>query len=78
MSLGGPIAAGLVALVGATQLREVRRQVPWYGVLANHAGITGPAVLGAYALGFAGMRWPEAAASARLGERNPVLVAAAA
>jgi putative nucleotidyltransferase with HDIG domain len=56
MSLGGPIAAGLVALVGATQLREVRRQVPWYGVLANHAGITGPAVLGAYALGFAPFR----------------------
>ncbi len=51
MSLGGPIVAGLVALVGATQVREVRRQVPWYGVLANHAGITGPAIISAYALG---------------------------
>jgi putative nucleotidyltransferase with HDIG domain len=51
MSLGGPIVAGLVALVGATQIREVRRQVPWYGVLANHAGITGPAIISAYALG---------------------------
>jgi putative nucleotidyltransferase with HDIG domain len=56
MSLGGPIVAGLVALVGATQLRELRRQVPWYGVLANHAGITGPAVLGAYALSLAPLR----------------------
>jgi len=50
MSLGGPIIAGLVALFGATQSRELRGQVPWYGVLANHAGITAPALLGAYAL----------------------------
>src|ERR1035437_2414576 len=50
MSLGGPIVAGLVALLGATQSRELHRQVPWYGVVANHAGITGPAVLSAYAL----------------------------
>jgi len=40
-----------VALVGATQSRELHRQVPWYGVVANHAGITGPAVISAYALG---------------------------
>jgi putative nucleotidyltransferase with HDIG domain len=50
MSLGGPIVAGLVALLGATQSRELHRQVPWYGVVANHAGITGPAVISAYAL----------------------------
>jgi putative nucleotidyltransferase with HDIG domain len=50
MSLGGPIVAGLAALIGATQARELRRQVPWYGTLANHASITGPAVLSAYAL----------------------------
>jgi putative nucleotidyltransferase with HDIG domain len=50
MSLGGPAAAGLAALFGATQSRELRRQVPWYGVVANHASITGPAILGAYAL----------------------------
>jgi len=53
MSLGGPIVVGCVALLGATQSRELRRQVPWYGILANHAGITGPAVIGAYALGLA-------------------------
>jgi putative nucleotidyltransferase with HDIG domain len=56
MSLGGPIVAGLVALFGTTQQREMRRQVPWYGIVANHAGITGPAVLGAYALNLAPLR----------------------
>jgi len=50
MSLGGPSVAGVVALLGATQSRELRREVPWYGVLANHASITGPAVVSAYAL----------------------------
>jgi hypothetical protein len=52
MSLGGPIVAGLVALFGSTQPRELRRQVPWYGVVINHAGITGPAVISAYALSY--------------------------
>jgi hypothetical protein len=56
MSLGGPIAAGLVAFFGATESRELRRQVPWYGVVANHAGITGPAVISAYALNLAPFR----------------------
>jgi putative nucleotidyltransferase with HDIG domain len=56
MSLGGPIVAGLVALFGATQSRELRRHVPWYGVVANHAAITGPAVLAAYALNLAPSR----------------------
>jgi len=50
MSLGGPAFAGWVALIGVTQVRELRRQVPWYGVLANHAGMTGPAIIGAFAL----------------------------
>jgi putative nucleotidyltransferase with HDIG domain len=50
MSLGGPAVAGLVAVFGVTQSRELRRRVPWYGVLANHAGITGPAVVSAFAL----------------------------
>jgi hypothetical protein len=35
--LGGPAAAGLVALFGTTELREVRGQVPWYGVVYNHS-----------------------------------------
>ena len=56
MSLGGPVVAGLVALFGATQSRELRRQVPWYGVVANHASITGPAVISAYALNMVPVR----------------------
>ena len=56
MTLGGPAVAGAVALIGATQLRELRRQVPWYGVVANHAAITGPAIVGAWALNLAPLR----------------------
>jgi putative nucleotidyltransferase with HDIG domain len=50
MSLGGPAVAGVVALVGLTQAREFRREVPWYGVIANHASLTGEAVISAWAL----------------------------
>jgi putative nucleotidyltransferase with HDIG domain len=50
MNLGNPAFVGWVALVGVTQWRELRRQVPWYGILANHASITGPAVISAFAL----------------------------
>ncbi|HSW41920.1 MAG TPA: HD-GYP domain-containing protein [Patescibacteria group bacterium] len=46
MSLGGPAAAGWVALIGTTELRELRREIPWYGTLANHAGLALPAMLG--------------------------------
>ena len=46
MSLGGPTAAGWVALIGTTDLREMRREIPWYGTLANHAGLALPAILG--------------------------------
>jgi putative nucleotidyltransferase with HDIG domain len=46
MALGGPVAAGWVALLGTTELRELRGRVPWYGTLANHASIVLPAVLG--------------------------------
>ena len=46
MSLGGPVAAGVVALVGSTELREVRGRVPWYGTASNHAGIVLPALIG--------------------------------
>ena len=46
MALGGPIAAGLVALIGTTELRELRGKVPWYGTAANHAGVVLPAIVG--------------------------------
>jgi hypothetical protein len=35
--LGGPTAAGWVAILGTTELREIRGRVPWYGTLFNHA-----------------------------------------
>lgn len=47
-ALGGPLAGGLVSLIGETHLREVRGRVPWYGVLANHVGLALPAILGAF------------------------------
>ena len=50
MSLGGPVVAGLTALIGTTQARELRREVPWYGVVANHCGIAGPAIVGSMIL----------------------------
>ncbi len=50
MYLGGPLAAALVGLVGTTQIRELRREVPWYGVITNHGGIMGPTVLAAFVL----------------------------
>jgi putative nucleotidyltransferase with HDIG domain len=50
VSLGGPAAAAWVGLLGTTQARELRREVPWYGVLANHCAIMSPAILSAFAL----------------------------
>jgi putative nucleotidyltransferase with HDIG domain len=46
MSLGGPAVAGWVAVIGTTEMRELRGRIPWYGSLANHAGATLPAILG--------------------------------
>jgi putative nucleotidyltransferase with HDIG domain len=46
MVLGGPVAAGWVAALGTTELRELRGRIPWYGTLVNHAGIVLPATIG--------------------------------
>jgi putative nucleotidyltransferase with HDIG domain len=43
--LGGPTAGAWVGLVGVTELREIRGRIPWYGTLANHAGVVIPAVV---------------------------------
>src|SRR5688572_32461496 len=43
--LGGPAVGGWVAAIGTTELRELRGRIPWYGSLANHAGLVIPAVL---------------------------------
>ena len=42
--LGGPAAGAWVALIGTTEIRELRGRIPWYGTLANHGGIILPAV----------------------------------
>ncbi|HLX34679.1 MAG TPA: HD-GYP domain-containing protein [Candidatus Limnocylindrales bacterium] len=52
--LGGPTAAAVVGLIGSTDLRELRGRVAWYGTLANHAGITLPAIIAAFVI-----RWLE-------------------
>lgn len=46
MVLGGPAAAGVIALFGTTEWREVRGRVPWYGTLQNHAVLVVSGVLG--------------------------------
>jgi putative nucleotidyltransferase with HDIG domain len=43
--LGGPAVGGWVAVIGTTEIRELRGEVPWYGVLANRAGIVIPAIV---------------------------------
>ena len=47
--LGGPVAAGWVAAIGTTELRELEGRIPWYGTLFNHAGVVLPAMIGAFA-----------------------------
>ena len=49
MALGGPVAAGWVALLGTTEVREIRGRIPWYGTASNHAGVALPAIIGALA-----------------------------
>ena len=44
MALGGPTAAAWVALIGTSEYRELSGRVPWYGTLANHAGLVIPAI----------------------------------
>lgn len=51
-ALGGPAAAGLVALVGTVELRELRQRVPWYGSLYNHAVTVIPAILAGVVVSF--------------------------
>ncbi len=47
-SLGGPLAAGVVAAIGSTEWRELRGRIPWYGTLYNHAALIIPAIGGAW------------------------------
>jgi HD-GYP domain-containing protein (c-di-GMP phosphodiesterase class II) len=43
--LGGPSAAALVAVLGTFELRELRREIPWLGVVFNHSFVVFPAIL---------------------------------
>ena len=45
MLLGGPAVGGWVAAIGTTEMREIRGRIPWYGTLANHAGLVLPAIV---------------------------------
>ena len=49
MALGGPTAGAVVALISTTERREFR-EAPWYGVLANHAGLALAAIAGGVTL----------------------------
>lgn len=49
-ALGGPVAGGWVALVGTFEAREVT-DLPWYGIVANHAAMAMSAVLGGLVFG---------------------------
>ena len=53
--LGGPTAGAWVALIGTTELRELRGTVPWYGTLSNHGGLMIPAVAAGLVLEAFGM-----------------------
>jgi len=44
-ALGGPVAGALVALISTIERRELR-DVPWFGLLANHASLTLAAICG--------------------------------
>lgn len=71
MALGGPVAAAWVVFLGTTELREFR-EVPWYGILANHAGLALAAVVAGLAMtsvraGLAPTAGPDAASAQLLG-----------
>ncbi len=44
LALGGPLAGAIVALIGSTDSRELRGQIPWYGTLFNHSSLVIAAV----------------------------------
>ena len=54
LNLGGPTAGALVAALGTTELRELRGRIPWYGTLANHAGVALPACLAGWTMELVG------------------------
>jgi len=53
--LGGPAAGVWAAALGTTEIRELRGSIPWYGTLANHAGIMVPAAAAGLVMGVFGV-----------------------
>ena len=51
--LGGPTSAGIVAVLGTVEVRELRGRVPWYGLVYNHTFVVFPAVISGVAFTFA-------------------------
>ena len=47
-ALWGPAAAAVVAFIGTLELRELRRDIPWYGTLYNHCSALIPAVVAGF------------------------------
>jgi len=67
-ALGGPTAAAIVALVGSTELRELRAEIPWYGTAWNHAACVLPAIAAGVTFQLiAGTPYPIASTGALMG-----------
>jgi len=71
ITLGGPAVGGWVAALGSTEVRELRGKIPWYGTLANHAGLVLPAI----AAGIARLALLEAVAGGDTGNQGVDFVA---
>jgi putative nucleotidyltransferase with HDIG domain len=56
--LGGPAAGAWVALIGTSEMRELRGRIPWYGTLANHAGLMIPTIAAGYLMRVLGVPGP--------------------
>jgi diguanylate cyclase (GGDEF)-like protein len=69
-ALGGPTAAGWIAILGSTERRELSRGFPWYGLVGNHAELTIAAIAGGVAAAIVRARLSSTYA-------DPVLVGAA-
>ena len=54
--LGGPLAGALVGFFGSFQARELRGNIPVYGVFANHLSTALPAAISGLAMGSLGLR----------------------
>jgi putative nucleotidyltransferase with HDIG domain len=59
-ALGGPTAGAWVAVLGTSEVRELRGRIPWYGTLANHAGLLLPTFAAGLVMRAFGVPGPDA------------------